>query len=95
VGPCPADEQRGEGFSPPLSCHFRLNREGTFETSIPDGEEEEAVDKYVCSVCGYVYDPASGDPDNGVAPGTPFDQVPDTWTCPVCGASKAEFEKEV
>ena len=52
------------------------------------------MDKYVCTVCGYVYDPASGDPDNGVDPGTPFDKVPADWTCPVCGAAKDQFEKE-
>jgi rubredoxin len=50
--------------------------------------------KYVCQVCGYVYDPAQGDPDNGVAPGTPFEKLPDSWECPVCGASKADFAKE-
>jgi rubredoxin len=50
--------------------------------------------RYVCQVCGYVYDPAQGDPDNGVAPGTPFEKVPDNWECPVCGASKADFAKE-
>ena len=48
--------------------------------------------KYVCTVCGYVYDPEIGDPDNGVQPGTKFDDVPNTWVCPVCGASKSEFE---
>ena len=50
--------------------------------------------RYVCQVCGYVYDPAQGDPDNGVAPGTPFEKVPDSWECPVCGASKVDFTKE-
>jgi rubredoxin len=50
--------------------------------------------KYVCQVCGYVYDPAQGDPDNGVAPGTPFEKLPDSWECPVCGASKADFAQE-
>jgi rubredoxin len=50
--------------------------------------------RYVCQVCGYVYDPAQGDPDNGVAPGTPFEKVPDSWECPVCGASKADFSPE-
>ena len=48
--------------------------------------------KQVCSICGYVYDPAEGDPGNEVAPGTPFDQVPDSWTCPECGAGKEVFE---
>jgi flavin reductase (DIM6/NTAB) family NADH-FMN oxidoreductase RutF/rubredoxin len=50
--------------------------------------------RYVCTVCGYVYDPAVGDPDGGIAPGTRFEDIPDTWTCPVCGAAKAQFEKE-
>lgn len=49
--------------------------------------------KYQCSVCGYVYDPAVGDPDNGIAPGTPFESIPDTWVCPVCGADKTMFAK--
>jgi flavin reductase (DIM6/NTAB) family NADH-FMN oxidoreductase RutF/rubredoxin len=53
-----------------------------------------AADKYVCSVCGYVYDPAKGDPDHGVAPGTKFEELPESWTCPVCGADKSKFEKE-
>jgi rubredoxin len=44
-------------------------------------------------VCGYIYDPAVGDPDNGVAPGTSFEAIPGDWTCPVCGAAKSEFEK--
>ncbi|MFC1567230.1 rubredoxin [Thermodesulfobacteriota bacterium] len=52
------------------------------------------MDKYVCSVCGYVYDPEQGDPDNGIDPGTKWEDVPDDWECPVCGASKDDFEKE-
>ena len=52
------------------------------------------MDKYVCTVCGYVYDPEQGDPDNGIEPGTKWEDVPDDWECPVCGASKDEFEKE-
>lgn len=52
------------------------------------------MDKYVCTVCGYVYDPAEGDPDNGVSPGTSFADLPDDWVCPVCGADKSQFEKE-
>jgi rubredoxin len=47
---------------------------------------------YRCKPCGYIYDPAAGDPDGGVAPGTAFEQIPDTWVCPLCGATKAEFE---
>jgi len=49
---------------------------------------------YVCDVCGYEYDPAQGDPDNGIAPGTPFDEIPDDWTCPLCGVDKTNFSKE-
>ncbi len=50
--------------------------------------------KYVCGVCGYVYDPIDGDPDNGIAPGTDFADIPDDWTCPLCGVSKEEFSAE-
>ena len=52
------------------------------------------MDKYVCNVCGYVYDPEVGDPDNGIAPGTPFDQLPDSWVCPECGVGKDSFSKQ-
>jgi rubredoxin len=52
------------------------------------------MDKYVCTICGYVYSEADGDPDNGVAPGTKWDDVPDSWVCPTCGADKSAFEKE-
>ena len=52
------------------------------------------MDKYVCTICGYVYDPEVGDPDNGVAPGTPFSEVSEDWVCPLCGASKDAFELE-
>lgn len=50
--------------------------------------------KYRCTVCGYVYDPAVGDPDSGVAAGTSFDDLPDDWSCPVCGADKGAFDPE-
>jgi len=52
------------------------------------------MDKYVCDLCGYVYDPAVGDPDSGVAAGTSFNDLPEDWKCPVCGASKEDFSKE-
>jgi len=51
------------------------------------------MSKYECNICGYVYDPAQGDPDGKIAPGTPFEQIPDDWLCPICGASKTEFKK--
>lgn len=50
--------------------------------------------KYVCVVCGYVYDPAIGDPDSGVAPGTAFEDIPEDWVCPLCGVGKEDFEVE-
>ncbi len=52
------------------------------------------MDKYICTVCGYLYDPEQGDPDNGVDPGTKFEDLPTDWECPICGASKDDFEKE-
>ncbi|MBP7735774.1 MAG: rubredoxin [Spirochaetes bacterium] len=48
--------------------------------------------KYVCSVCGYVYDPEAGDPDSDIAPGTPFEKLPNDWVCPQCGVGKDQFE---
>ena len=50
--------------------------------------------KYVCEPCGYEYDPAVGDPDNGIAPGTAFEDIPDDWVCPICGLGKEEFVAE-
>jgi rubredoxin len=50
--------------------------------------------KFTCQVCGYVYDPAAGDPNAGVAPGTAFENLPDSWVCPTCGAGKDMFESE-
>jgi len=49
--------------------------------------------KYECTVCGYIYDPEQGDPDGNVAPGTRFEDLPDDWVCPICGADKDAFEK--
>ena len=50
------------------------------------------MQRWVCTICGYVYDPEEGDPDNGIEPGTAFEDLPDDWTCPDCGASKDDFE---
>jgi len=51
------------------------------------------MDKYKCSVCGWIYDPELGDSDGGIPPGTPFEKLPDDWVCPMCGAAKDLFEK--
>lgn len=50
--------------------------------------------KYVCNMCGYIYDPEEGDPDSDIEPGTSFEDLPEDWVCPVCGAEKDEFELE-
>lgn len=49
--------------------------------------------KYKCTICGYIYDPAEGDDTQGITKGTSFEQLPDDWTCPVCGATKDQFEE--
>jgi len=66
----------------------------TAPISTPDGQKNEVnkEQKYRCSVCGYVYDPVSGDPDSGIAPGTAFEDIPEDWVCPICGATKAQFQ---
>jgi rubredoxin len=50
------------------------------------------MDKYRCTVCGYIYDPDEGDPDSDITPGTKFEDIPDDWVCPVCGVGKEDFE---
>jgi rubredoxin len=49
------------------------------------------VKKYICDICGYIYDPANGDPEHGIAPGTAFEDLPSTWVCPECGVDKEQF----
>jgi rubredoxin len=51
------------------------------------------MSKWKCIPCGYIYDAEKGDPDNGVAPGTPWEKVPEDWRCPICGAEKWQFEE--
>jgi rubredoxin/flavin reductase (DIM6/NTAB) family NADH-FMN oxidoreductase RutF len=62
------------------------------EVKSKTGERTSGMKKYQCLICGYVYDPAVGDPENGVEPGTPFKKLPADWVCPDCGAGKDEFE---
>lgn len=52
------------------------------------------LDKWECTVCGYIYDPEIGDPEHNVKPGTPFEDLPDDWVCPVCNAPKSQFVKK-
>jgi len=78
------------GKSPKSAPHYVEAEEG--KNIKPGGGSK--MDKYVCIVCDYVYKPAKGDPDEGIEPGTKFEDLPDDWVCPICGASKDEFEKE-
>jgi rubredoxin len=52
----------------------------------------DGMKKYKCMICNYIYDPVKGDPEHGIVPGTAFEAIPDTWSCPECGASKNDFE---
>ena len=76
------------GKTPPTAPTHRAS-----EAARPWKKTKETANmkKYVCDVCGYVYDPAAGDPDNGVAPGTAFEDLPVEWVCPECGAAKDDF----
>jgi flavin reductase (DIM6/NTAB) family NADH-FMN oxidoreductase RutF/rubredoxin len=78
--------------------YYHQIKRGVTPKTAPSYIEEKKVEtpgtgKYRCTVCGWIYDPEIGDPDGGIAPGTPFEQIPDDWVCPVCGAAKSAFEK--
>jgi len=61
--------------------------------SATEEKGELIMDMWKCTVCGYIYDPEEGDPEHGVKPGTPFEELPEDWVCPECGADKDMFEK--
>ncbi len=74
----------------PMPKHYDKEKRNT-----PLGEERKAgLSKYICGVCGYVYDERDGDQSQGIAPGTKWEDVPEDWVCPACGADKSAFEKE-
>jgi len=80
------------GKTPPTAPSYRTP--DTTETESAGGKktkENATMKKYICDVCGYVYDPDVGDPDNGIKAGTAFEDLPDDWLCPECGAGKDEF----
>ena len=81
---------------PMTYAYYHEVKRGTSPKTSPTyiKEEVKKMDKYVCTVCGYVYDPKIGDPDSGIKIGTTFEQLPDDWVCPVCGAGKDAFKKE-
>ena len=81
---------------PMTYAYYHQVKRGTTPKTAPTYHKEErkpAAAKYQCTICGYTYDPEKGDPDGDITPGTPFEDIPDSWTCPVCGASKDQFEK--
>jgi rubredoxin len=95
-----------EKAEPMTYAYYHLVKRGTAPKTAPTYIKEEpkkeepkpkaeAPAKYECTVCGYVYDPAVGDPESGIKPGTAFEELPKDWTCPVCGASKDQFKKLV
>jgi flavin reductase (DIM6/NTAB) family NADH-FMN oxidoreductase RutF/rubredoxin len=83
---------------PMTYAYYHQVKKGTTPKTAPSYivERKETVSKmakYECTVCGYIYDPELGDPDGGIKPGTPFEEIPDDWVCPVCGAGKDQFKK--
>ncbi|MDY6836192.1 MAG: rubredoxin [Chloroflexota bacterium] len=97
IGKVVAAEVLRDGEPMTYDYYHKVKRGSTPKTApsyIKDEKkEEEKLAKYECSVCGYVYDPDKGDPEGDIAPGTAFEDLPDDWVCPVCGASKDQFEK--
>ena len=63
------------------------------EVNVRVNLKKKFMEKYICTVCDYVYDPELGDPENGIEPGTSFEDLPEDWVCPLCGVGKEEFEK--
>ncbi len=81
--------------------YYHQVKRGTTPKTAPTFIKEEGMasggvkmQKYRCTVCNYIYDPQVGDPDGGIQPGTEFKDIPDTWVCPICGATKDNFVKE-
>ena len=97
VGELVGAEVLKEG-EPMTYAYYHQVKRGTTPKTAPSYIEKEReakpkMAKYECTVCGYIYDPEQGDPDSNIAPGTPFEELPDDWECPVCGAAKSEFKK--
>lgn len=79
-------------------AHYHQIKGGTTPKTAPSYIEEKGevvtkMAKYRCTVCGWIYDPEKGDPDGGIKPGVPFEDLPNDYVCPICGASKDQFEK--
>jgi len=81
-----------KGKTPKNAPSYVATNEERKETEPEKGAKP--MKRYVCTVCGYLYDPEMGDPDNGIEPGTAFEDIPPSWTCPVCGVGKDAFKPE-
>jgi flavin reductase (DIM6/NTAB) family NADH-FMN oxidoreductase RutF/rubredoxin len=97
VGEIVESEVFKEG-EPMTYAYYHQVKRGTTPKTAPTfrgGEEKEksTTPGYQCSICGYTYEQEKGDPDGGIAPGTPFEEIPDSWVCPVCGAGKDQFKQ--
>jgi len=97
IGEVVAADVLKEGEPMTYAYYHQVKRGSTPKTApLYIEDKKEAVSKmaeYRCTVCGYIYDPEKGDPEGNIKPGTPFEKLPDSWVCPVCGASKDQFEK--
>ncbi|HER25052.1 MAG TPA: High molecular weight rubredoxin [Candidatus Atribacteria bacterium] len=82
-----------KGVSPKNAPTYIPKEEKSREKINTERKEFKKMSKFKCTVCGYIYESEKGDPESGVNPGTPFEDLPDDWVCPVCGASKDEFEE--
>ena len=97
VGELVGAEVLKEG-EPMTYAYYHQVKRGTTPKTAPlyiekEKETKPKMAKYECIVCGYIYDPELGDPDSDIPPGTPFEELPDDWECPVCGVTKSEFRK--
>jgi flavin reductase (DIM6/NTAB) family NADH-FMN oxidoreductase RutF/rubredoxin len=104
IGKVVDGETLNEDLDPLTYAYYREVKKGKAPKNAPtyiDPEKmakkiESAIstNRYKCTACGHVYDPAEGDPDNNIPPGTAFEDLPSDWTCPICGVDKSFFEKE-
>ncbi len=87
-----------EGVKPLTYAQYQANKGKAPKNAptyrAPEKKGESGMKRYVCNVCGYIYDPEEGDPDGNIPAGTAFEDLPDDWVCPVCGAEKSEFSPE-
>lgn len=86
------DAQVFKKDEPITYAYYHEIKNASAPKNTPIYQAPKSTKKYVCKVCGWVYDPLVGDPDGSIPPGTEFEDIPDTWVCPVCGAKKSDFE---